>query len=90
MAGFPPEPQVVVTCPDGFEARLDLAYRDHLIAVEYDGEWHEDGEQPVVDQARRARLTALGWRVLVYRARDLRDTPYQVVADVRDLLGRAG
>ncbi|WP_370944230.1 endonuclease domain-containing protein [Amycolatopsis sp. cg5] len=87
LAGLPPEPQFVVRCPDGFEARLDLGYPEHLIAVEYDGEWHNDEDQPAKDLARRERLRALGWRVLVYRARDLRDTPDQVVADVRALMG---
>ena len=65
-AGFPrPETQIVLPDQDGREiARLDIGYRDRLIAIEYDGrEFHTADDDRAHDERRRAYLTdALGWR----------------------------
>ncbi|HJQ06325.1 MAG TPA: DUF559 domain-containing protein, partial [Nocardioides sp.] len=70
-AGLPmPEPQVWVD-RDGMPTyRLDLAYRRHRVAVEYDGEEHESPEQASADEERRAWLSANGWTVIVVRNGD--------------------
>lgn len=89
MAGLPPVPQHVVRGPDGeFLARVDLAYPDHRVAVEYDGAWHAEAGQFARDRRRLNRLTAAGWVVVHVTASDLRD-PAALVARVRALLRRA-
>ena len=89
LAGLPPVPQHVVRGPGGeFLARVDLAYPDVRVAVEYDGAWHAGDRQFVRDRRRLNQLTAAGWAVLHVTAADLRD-PAQLVQRVRALLRRA-
>jgi very-short-patch-repair endonuclease len=46
-------------------ARVDLAYPDLRIAVEFDSErWHGGRRRREADMERRNRLTALGWHVV--------------------------
>lgn len=86
LAGLPPVPQHVVRDALGeFLARVDLAYPELRVAVEYDGAWHAESGQFARDRRRLNRLTAAGWTVLHVTAADLRD-PAAVVARVRALL----
>ncbi|WP_336029678.1 endonuclease domain-containing protein [Geodermatophilus sp. FMUSA9-8] len=73
LGGLPaPVPQYEVVERDRWLARVDLAWPDLKVAVEYDGEHHfEDGRIPK-DDARLARLTAAGWLVIRLAAPDLR------------------
>ena len=64
--------------------RVDLAYVEQKIAVEYDGAWHWKQRQE--DDRRRARLRALGWVVLVYYADDVFKKPADMIAEVRQAL----
>jgi very-short-patch-repair endonuclease len=76
---------------DGVERyRLDLAYVDQKVAIEYDGRWHERPEQRVKDEARRAELRAMGWVVLVVTADDLFGGPPALLASIVEELGRRG
>ena len=54
--------------------RLDLAYPDHKVAVEYDGEeFHRRTEAQIAHDAERRRwLRHHGWRVIVVTKTDLR------------------
>jgi very-short-patch-repair endonuclease len=89
LAGLPPVPQYVVRGLVGeFVARVDLAYPDARVAVEYDGAWHAEGGQFVRDRRRLNELTAAGWVVLHVTAADLRDEAL-LVERVRALIGRA-
>ena len=89
LAGLPPVPQHVVRGVGGeFLARVDLAYPDLRVAVEYDGAWHAGAGQFVRDRQRLNQLTAAGWAVLHVTAADLRD-PAQLIERVRALLRRA-
>lgn len=65
-AGLPaPVPQHVVRDRDGrFIARLDLAWPELKIGIEYDGGHHRDPVQHSRDLARHNRLRAAGWTVL--------------------------
>ncbi|MQA32786.1 hypothetical protein JD78_00014 [Modestobacter roseus] len=54
-----------------FVARVDFAWPDRRLAVEYDGLWHRDPRQFGDDRERLNRLTAAGWRVVFVTARDL-------------------
>ncbi|HVW81198.1 MAG TPA: type IV toxin-antitoxin system AbiEi family antitoxin [Mycobacteriales bacterium] len=88
-AGLPaPVAQHRVRGADGhFVARLDLAYPDALVAVEYDGSFH--WQQRRADDRRREELRALGWTVLVVSAEDYFQAPDALVARVRRALTSA-
>ena len=64
-AGLPlPAQQHAVRRPDGSTAFIDLAYPDHLVAIELDGyEHHRSRTAFDHDRARANDLTLLGWRV---------------------------
>lgn len=72
-AGLPlPEAQVWIEV-DGIPTyRLDFAYRDRRIALEYDGEeWHaRTDEQRRSDAARRSWLLRNGWTLITIRVGD--------------------
>jgi hypothetical protein len=78
-----PEPTVnhpVMRADGTVEYRLDLAFEEVNLAIEYDGRWHDAPEQRVLDEARRAELGSRGWRFVVLRAEDLFETPDLTVA----------
>ena len=68
-AGFPPpDPQVWVYDEAGAPRyRLDLAWPELKVAIEYDGEEYHGPEQARADRVRRAWLAAHGWTVIVVR-----------------------
>lgn len=86
LAGLPmPETNVEIFDGARFVARVDMLYRQHLIVIEYDGEYHQTDAQWRRDEARRARLRELGYRLVVVTAADLHD-PADLVERVRRLL----
>ncbi|MFG2046900.1 endonuclease domain-containing protein [Micromonospora sp. NPDC048935] len=87
LAGLPrPETQWVVADKGRFVARLDLAWPQFKVAVEYDGLWHDDPEQFHRDRQRLNRLLGCGWIVLHVTAKRLRDDFDGFVAEVRAAL----
>jgi very-short-patch-repair endonuclease len=70
-----------------FVARLDLAWPDAKVAVEYDGAWH--WTQRRHDDRRRDRLRELGWTVIVVSGDDLADRTDAFVSRVARALRRA-
>jgi very-short-patch-repair endonuclease len=54
-------------------ARVDFAWPEQKIALEYDGLWHGEPGQFAKDRRRLNGLTAAGWRVIFVTAADLRD-----------------
>ncbi|WP_233492187.1 endonuclease domain-containing protein [Blastococcus sp. TF02A-30] len=89
LAGLPPVPQHVVRGPGGeFAGRVDLAYPELRLAIEYDGAWHAEDGQFAADRRRLNRLTAAGWTVLHVTAADLRE-PVTLVRRVRALIRAA-
>lgn len=70
---------------EGWPFRLDLAWPDRLVAVEYDGEEHHGRDQADHDQWRRALLRRAGWTIIVVRKADFADFG-AVVAAVRSAL----
>ena len=57
---------------DGRRYRLDLAYPDAKLAIEYDGEsFHSTPMQKASDRTRQERLERAGWRVLRFTRHDL-------------------
>lgn len=73
LAGLSPVPQHEVRVDGCFVARVDLAWPEEKVAVEYEGAYHFDGVQIVRDDARIARLEAAGWIVIRLSAVDLRN-----------------
>lgn len=92
LAGLP-EPQVNYSVTDeaGRELRrLDLAYPQVMVAVEYDGRWHDAPDQVSRDQARRTWLESQGWEIVGVRAQGLYETPEVTLAQVSEVLARRG
>jgi hypothetical protein len=87
MAGLTPQPQYEVRLAGQFLGRVDLAFPEARLAVEYEGAHHFDGTQIAQDDVRLARLVAAGSRVIRISAADLRDLD-GVVARVRAALTR--
>jgi very-short-patch-repair endonuclease len=48
--------------------RLDFAWPEHKVALEYDGLWHADNRQFAKDRHRLNRLRAAGWQVVFVTA----------------------
>jgi len=76
--GLPaPTPQFWVELPGFGRVRLDLAYPQWKIAVEYDGEeFHTSARDRAADLRRRDALRAAGWIVIVVTKDDLRRTSH--------------
>ncbi|WP_040337243.1 endonuclease domain-containing protein [Candidatus Blastococcus massiliensis] len=73
-AGLPdPVPQFVVLEDGTFLGRVDLAWPEHRLIVEYEGAHHFEELQIRRDDRRYERLVAAGWRVIRLSAADLRD-----------------
>ncbi|MGQ5264312.1 hypothetical protein ACTWLT_26550 [Micromonospora sp. ZYX-F-536] len=87
LAGLPrPQTQWIVTDQGRFVARLDLAWPQFKVAVEYDGLWHDDPEQFHRDRRRLNRLLGGEWIVLHATAKRLREDFDGFLAEVRAAL----
>lgn len=65
-----------------FVARLDLAYPEHRLAIEYEGDHHRGRGVFAHDLRRLNALHALGWSVLRFGADDVLRHPGRMVAQV--------
>ncbi|MCZ2830821.1 hypothetical protein O2W14_18425 [Modestobacter sp. VKM Ac-2986] len=85
-SGLPaPVAQFTVRSAAGFVARVDFAWPELRVALEYDGAWHGEPGQFARDRHRLNRLTAAGWRVVFVTAADLHH-PEALVARIGALL----
>ncbi|MGY2085183.1 endonuclease domain-containing protein [Blastococcus sp. SYSU DS0539] len=82
-----PVAQHVVRHDGGFVARVDFAWPELKVAVEYDGAWHGGKGQFARDRRRLNRLQEAGWRVVFVTAADLHD-PARLLATIRAALAR--
>ncbi|WP_456593362.1 phosphoribosylformylglycinamidine synthase subunit PurS [Blastococcus sp. SYSU DS1024] len=81
-AGVPaPLLQHPVRTPDG-EFRADLAWPEHRVLVEFDGDLHRDRAVFVRDLRRQNALVAAGWTVLRFSSADVLGRPDEVVAQI--------
>ena len=69
----------------GQRFRIDLAFAELKVAIEYQGDYHRSPEQWRRDMTRRSILASDGWFVLEVNADDLRD-PVELVARIRHVL----
>ncbi len=87
-AGFAlPVPQFTVIVGGYFVARVDLAWPQWRLAVEYDGQWHADRHQLHRDRSRLRELNAAGWYVYPVTREDMYDMP-RLIAQIGALLDR--
>lgn len=77
LAGLPaPVVQHPITNAAGREIyRLDLAYPQFRLAIEYDGAHHNAAKQRSLDLARREQIEEFGWKFVVGVASDLHSAP---------------
>ncbi len=84
-----PVAQHVVRDAHGFVARVDFAWPQAKVALEYEGVWHGDSPQQVADDRRRLnQLTAAGWTVVFVTAADLH-RPVELIARIAGAIARA-
>ena len=67
-------------------ARVDFAWPQHKVALEYDGLWHAEAGQFAKDRRRLNRLQAAGWRIVFVTAADLA-RPHELLARIAAALG---
>ncbi len=86
-----PIPQYEIQRPGGrFVARVDAAYPDHRLALEYDSYLHHGSRGKYVrDLARRNEVTAAGWRIVHFTSDDLRNGCTRVCTVLKALLAAA-
>jgi REase_MTES_1575 len=92
LDGGLPEPQLQYEIVDR-DARLwrvDFAWPDRRVAVEYDGfDWHSSPEALRKDRQKRAALEEIGWRVISIVSDDVRCQPDVMVRRIDAQLRRA-
>ena len=89
--GPPPVAQFVVRDRDGrFVARVDLAYPDLRVAIEYEGDHHRRRDTFLRDIARLNALREAGWLVLRFTADDVLRRPGDLLRQVAAALDAAG
>lgn len=93
LAGLP-EPEVDIRLHDAdgrVRFRIELGYEGSLLAIEYDGRWHDAPEQKVHDDTRRSGLsTREGWRFVVVKTEELYDFPGTLLERIRDEMRSRG
>ncbi|MFR9800704.1 endonuclease domain-containing protein [Pseudonocardia sp. RS010] len=82
LAGLPvPAVQYEIRTRDGRRVRFDLAYPEARLAIEYDGDEHDD----TLDRRRDVRTAQLGWHTLRLLGADILRTPQATVRLVAGL-----
>lgn len=91
LAGFP-EPEVNLTVDAGNgRRRYDLCWPGVKVIAEYDGRHHvEVVEQWEADLERREAIDDDGWRIRVFVAKDIYNTPHLTVDRMAHVLRAAG
>jgi very-short-patch-repair endonuclease len=83
-----PEFQYEIWHNGRFVARVDAAYPEHQIAIEYDSYAHHTGKQAIVrDNDRRNELREIKWRVVVFTAADVARDGGRALQALRTELG---
>ncbi len=88
-AGLPtPVHQFHVQRPDGSSAFFDLAYPEHRVGIEAEGQIHLRADVHQRDHERRNQLLLAGWIVLHFTYADVTRRPHEVVKTIRAALDR--
>lgn len=86
LAGLPePEVNIRIRDADGrVRFRIELGYEGNLLAIEYDGKWHDAPEQKEHDETRRSGLsTTDGWTFVIVKADELYHAPETLLERIR-------
>jgi very-short-patch-repair endonuclease len=78
-----PSAQFEVWMSGLFVGRLDLAYPESKLGIEYEGDHHRERHQFQLDVARLNALTEAGWLILRFTADDVFRQPDRVLSQVR-------
>jgi hypothetical protein len=89
--GLPmPELQYDLIDRSGRVWRVDFAWPDPKVAVEYDGfDWHSDPDALRRDRQKRAALLEMGWSVMSIVADDVRRRPWEMLRRIEFDLQRS-
>ncbi len=79
----------IVDAETGTGYRTDIAFPQHKILLEYQGDYHRDQKQWRKDMTRRSRLEANGWIVMEINADDVR-RPEELLERIRTALRGRG
>ena len=85
-----PVPEInhpLVNTETGRQIRPDFLFRNEMVILEYQGDYHRTRSQWRKDMTRRARLEAQGWKVMELNADDLHD-PAELLSRIRALFRR--
>ncbi|MDP9998191.1 MULTISPECIES: endonuclease domain-containing protein [Pseudarthrobacter] len=86
-AGLPePELNVPMELGAGVVRQPDLAYPEHRVAVEYEGEGHSEAAQIVRDIAREEDFARAGWLPVRISKRHMKNEAQAAVAKIRTAL----
>ncbi|MCI4065288.1 endonuclease domain-containing protein [Micromonospora sp. R77] len=86
-AGLPrPVTQYVIERGNRFIARVDLAWPELKVAVEYDGLWHRDPDQFHRDRQRLNKMLGDDWIVLHVTSKRMKEDFPAVLAEIRTAL----
>ena len=80
-----PVAQHTVRIEGRWVGRVDFAWPEHKLALEYEGLWHGAHQQVARDRRRLNGLTRAGWRVIFVTAADLHD-PVRLLARLAEAL----
>jgi hypothetical protein len=88
--GLPmPELQYDLIDRSGRVWRVDFAWLDPKVVVEYDGfDWHSDSDALRRDRQKRAALLEMGWSVMSIVADDVRRRPWEMLRRIEVELQR--
>ena len=88
-AGLPrPVSQCSVVDARGRTAgRVDLAYKENKVGIEYEGARHREAAVFQHDLRRLNRLHLAGWKILRFGPDDVFNRPEHIVEEVRRALG---
>ncbi|MFG1933574.1 DUF559 domain-containing protein [Mycobacterium sp. NPDC048908] len=89
--GLPvPQLQYQIIDGNGDRRRVDFAWPEHRLAVEYDGlDWHSQPDAMKRDRRRREALEAAGWVIMSIVFEDVRYRAWEFVARIDAHLRRA-
>lgn len=88
FAGLHPEPQLAIYADGEFVARVDFAFEEERLVVEYDGDWHGQRSALARDRRRQNALRKAGWTIH-FVTKDMMVNPNAVIDEVHGAVLRA-